>query len=265
MQFKFIEGIKFYIAFTLAEVIIVMGVIGIVAEVTIPTLVQKQQEQQMVTGLLKFNSELQSSINMWKIERNCYSSTYDCLVSQSMTSSGGEQDMENFLGSVGKSFKAIQKVATDKADVDWLPSGTANYYGVLPSAGSSGQVSNGTTGMGGFFLLPDGMTVGEFGCGDFSCFEVWVDVNGKKQPNRLGKDTFRMVVGSDAAGGKDIIYCAYNGVGNSQGLCDCWSACNPNNPNPSVSNGAMITSYVLLNKKLPDFTSLSKTVAGFKP
>ncbi|MBP7212243.1 prepilin-type N-terminal cleavage/methylation domain-containing protein, partial [bacterium] len=40
-------------AFTLAEVLITLGIIGIVAALTIPTLMNKSQKQQTVTALKK--------------------------------------------------------------------------------------------------------------------------------------------------------------------------------------------------------------------
>lgn len=39
---------KRYAAFTLAEVLIVLGILGVIAEMTIPTLVQNTQKQAYV-------------------------------------------------------------------------------------------------------------------------------------------------------------------------------------------------------------------------
>src|SRR5574344_3173216 len=44
------------LAFTLAEVLIVLGIIGIVAALTIPTLMMNAQKHEYVTGLKKFYS-----------------------------------------------------------------------------------------------------------------------------------------------------------------------------------------------------------------
>src|SRR5574344_1675094 len=41
-------------AFTLAEILIVLGIIGIIAEMTIPTLMENVQKQEYVTALKKF-------------------------------------------------------------------------------------------------------------------------------------------------------------------------------------------------------------------
>src|SRR5574344_1279612 len=50
------EKTKKSLAFTLAEVLIVLGIIGIVAALTIPTLMANVQKQQYVTALKKFYS-----------------------------------------------------------------------------------------------------------------------------------------------------------------------------------------------------------------
>src|SRR5574344_3080672 len=49
-------------AFTLAEVLIVLGIIGIVASMTIPTLMNKVAKQEYVAGLKKFYS---TQMNGW--------------------------------------------------------------------------------------------------------------------------------------------------------------------------------------------------------
>lgn len=52
------------IAFTLAEVLIVIGIIGIVAELTIPTLVSNFQKQIAVTRVQKFYTNMFQAIRM---------------------------------------------------------------------------------------------------------------------------------------------------------------------------------------------------------
>lgn len=43
------------IAFTLAEVLITLGIIGVVAAMTMPVLIQNQREKVVVTQLKKFS------------------------------------------------------------------------------------------------------------------------------------------------------------------------------------------------------------------
>lgn len=250
---------KRFIAFTLAEVLITLGIIGVVAALTIPTLIQNNQEKQMVTGLLKFNSNLQHAVQLWKMEEGCSGSAYECFVAQSTDSNLPTDYYDQFVYTIGKHMKIIQSAVTDY-DVDWLPNDTKNYYGnTVASAAPSGKVSTNAAGVSGIALLQDGTTFTVIGnVSAAQAFQIWVDVNGKKGPNRIGKDTFLMTIGgapidyNENVGKQDLSYCQGFGTTNAQGLCDCWGDhCEPDNANPAT--GAMPTSYVLLNHKLPQF------------
>ncbi|MBP7211391.1 type II secretion system protein, partial [bacterium] len=50
-------------AFTLAEVLITLGIIGVVAALTIPTLMQRTQDREAISALKKFYSTLSSAYN----------------------------------------------------------------------------------------------------------------------------------------------------------------------------------------------------------
>src|SRR5574344_1973996 len=50
-----------FLAFTLAEVLITLGIIGVVAALTIPTLMQKTQERESISKLKKVFSVLQNA------------------------------------------------------------------------------------------------------------------------------------------------------------------------------------------------------------
>lgn len=51
-------------AFTLAEVLITLGIIGIVAALTLPALVASNKEKARVTNLKKIYSQMQNAWNM---------------------------------------------------------------------------------------------------------------------------------------------------------------------------------------------------------
>src|SRR5574344_257472 len=54
--------------FTLAEVLITLGIIGVVAALTIPTLINNYQEKATVTKLKKFYSIMNQAVALAKIE-----------------------------------------------------------------------------------------------------------------------------------------------------------------------------------------------------
>jgi len=55
-------------AFTLAEVLITLGIIGVVAAMTLPTLIQKHQKNTVATKLEKFYSTINQAVRMAEIE-----------------------------------------------------------------------------------------------------------------------------------------------------------------------------------------------------
>src|SRR5574344_1899855 len=64
-RFKFSQ---FKAAFTLAEVLIVLGIIGVVAAMTIPTLIEHTRKQETSTALKKFYSNMNQAIKLSEID-----------------------------------------------------------------------------------------------------------------------------------------------------------------------------------------------------
>ena len=58
-------------AFTLAEVLITLGIIGVVAAMTIPTLIADYQEKVMVTKVKQGHSQLMNAIQLYVAQNNC--------------------------------------------------------------------------------------------------------------------------------------------------------------------------------------------------
>ena len=55
-------------AFTLAEVLITLGIIGIVAAMTLPTIIQKQYQKEASSRLKKFYSAMSQSILLSEVD-----------------------------------------------------------------------------------------------------------------------------------------------------------------------------------------------------
>lgn len=54
-------------SFTLAEVLITLGIIGIVAAMTLPTLIQNHNKKVVETRLMKFYSTMNQAIQLQKL------------------------------------------------------------------------------------------------------------------------------------------------------------------------------------------------------
>ncbi len=72
------------IAFTLAEVLITLGIIGVVASLTLPSVVAHYKEKVLVTQVQKAYSEMQNALKMYAAQNNC--SDITCISDTNQTS-----------------------------------------------------------------------------------------------------------------------------------------------------------------------------------
>ena len=180
-------------AFTLAEVLVTLGIIGVVSAMTVPTLMQNYQRQSYVTQLHKTYNEFTQAFLQYKNDRNALW----------LTEAGHtrHQDMMPFMKQY---FKVVQECGTTSTPcfassyknqnggtyvVDTLNRG-GTYYGVLASGVSFG-------------IMYDALDTGTIYTDDFS-YKIVVDINGKKGPNIYGRDLFVMYVFPD--GVIDVYY-----------------------------------------------------------
>ena len=247
------------IAFTLAEVLITLGIIGVVAAMTMPSLIQHHREKAMVTSLEKFVSTISQAVDLYKADNDCVDSISTCV----SYISKGDENCENFAPIAAKMNVIASVKNANKSTADWLPDKAYNYYGE-EQEGIYGGVSKRNIGTCAY-LLNDGTTFAV----DINPtnFDIMVDVNGKKLPNRVGQDIFPLLIGADAnfvyAGvtsgnsnkNKDVIFYPLGSDYNAfRGLCSYYysgGGCNPLNTDPTKEHGASPTAYVLMTKKLP--------------
>lgn len=175
------------VAFTLAEVLITLGIIGAVASMTMPTLIQKQQEKAKVTALKKFYSTISQAYQFAVMEHG----TPDLWG----LSLGNSENMLKYLQPQMKFIKFCR--AGEKChplNNLYLRNGNlvSNAVSFNPSDNSRFAA-----------VLADGMIVGTFvqspeckavyASGkhlENICGEYMVDVNGAKNPNKYGDDIF---------------------------------------------------------------------------
>lgn len=162
-------------AFTLAEVLITLGIIGVVAAMTMPSLIQNYQEKATVTKLKK-----------------CYS-----LVSQAYVSilndEGGSDTLQagddlEMMEKFGKYLKYQKTCGRNKGcfpNVTYK-SVTGNGYSKWEddtTDRSRAILTDGTL----IMFNKSAMRVGEE---NYLYAQIYVDINGFKGPNQLGKDFF---------------------------------------------------------------------------
>ncbi len=187
-------------AFTLAEVLITLAVIGIVAAITIPALVNNYRERVTVTGLKKMYSTLTQAYELavaeygtpenWNLEKYQYSEDD----SKFITSGSADTLMKMFTRNlkVEKFCKA--------ADADCMKE--IDYK--LLNGNSDGQ--NWRTGRFSTAILTNGVIIYEYvhtnncsiainaGSNLKDCASFYVDLNGYSGPNQRGIDFFEFAL-----------------------------------------------------------------------
>ena len=102
-------------AFTLAEVLITLGIIGVVAALTIPTLIANHRKQEVATKLEKVYSVMNQAIRMSEAEYGDVAGwTLDCGISGAATCTRDEAK-EWFNNYIGKHIQ-ILKIDDDESN-----------------------------------------------------------------------------------------------------------------------------------------------------
>ena len=187
-------------AFTLAEVLITLGIIGIVAAMTIPTLIADYQEKQTVTKLTKAYATLNNAYQMAKVENGE-------LASWGFTGNSSfevEEDDDETHITYTNSADDNAKLLWDKlsphlkinkridSDLNNASAGKPNYVRKTLSGkelADPGIISE--------IILADGTSfisgwISNYKCtSQTQCGDIGIDINGlDNPPNTYGKDIF---------------------------------------------------------------------------
>ncbi len=155
--------IKIEKGFTLAEVLITLAIIGVVAALTIPSVVRNYQDTQFKTAYKKVYSDMNRAFSeaiafseFPERKNNCY-----------------DVDFANFVRNTMKeNFKVIKDCPQGHAFECWVQGDTVDS-GKQPKGEASA------------FIDASGRAWAEF---QVSRSIILVDTNGSKAPNRFGKD-----------------------------------------------------------------------------
>ncbi len=92
------------IAFTLAEVLITLGIIGFVAALTMPTLIQNYKKNVLSTRIRKFASTFQQAVRMAEAEHGDSSQWHNDNINSDST---GEEYLEYYNKYISKYLKTV--------------------------------------------------------------------------------------------------------------------------------------------------------------
>ena len=167
-----------YKAFTLAEVLITLGIIGVVAAMTIPTLIQNQQKQETISRLKKMYSTISQSAKMSEVENGSISSWAYPTIDWDDTQS---QVFWNTYFIPYSNLSVIKECTTVNRFECWASD--AKYLDGSTNSGS-GYI---------YWVLKDGSCV-SLSSASSTQAQIFVDINGQKKPNVSGKDIFYLVI-----------------------------------------------------------------------
>lgn len=173
--------------FTLAEVLITLGIIGIVAAMTLPILIQKHQKKVAATRLKQTYSQLYQAINMAQAE-------YGDMKNWNIN--------ENYNSSIGSDYGNQNRDMASKFAVTYLKpylkyNGTPDIYRIKQLGYSDYHFKSGSTYSGTqytyLFELANGVSLFiTYGSSAdvYTLPSIFVDINGKTKPNVIGRDLF---------------------------------------------------------------------------
>ncbi len=227
------------VAFTLTEVLITLGIIGVVAAITLPSLIQHNVEKQRVAQLKKAYSELSQAYNLAIAENG----------SPTEWGMGGMYEKKSHY-IMANNMRKFLKLSVDCVDMTAeqtrVNCGHDNLYRDYPyqydkSIRRLVVLSDGTivnirtyTGLCNFY----------YGSIENICGSISVDLNGATPPNRNGEDKFDIFITRDK-----LIPAGIEGA-----LLSFEKACNRKiaQPFPAYTDGNMYacTAWVLYNENM---------------
>ena len=146
-------------AFTLAEVLITLGIIGVVAAMTMPSLMQNYKRQQATARIKKFVSVINQALIS---AENDLGPREDWVIGASSIE-GNSDSSYDFLNTYIKPY--IKSADIEKRTLFGLNMATLRFVD-----GSQMSVKIG------------------------ACYDIWYDINGEKGPNKKGKDIFVFIL-----------------------------------------------------------------------
>lgn len=224
-----IDKIRKKSAFTLAETLITLGIIGIVAAMTLPVLIQNHKQKETVARLKKFYSTLQQAqlmaynkhgdINDWKMSGS---------QSQAVNSEIYYNKIKEFLNlqdDCGLSTKCIKSISY--------------LYRNKTKTGDFGTTPNFAKGVltdGSMFFIEINHADCDYSNGAVAniCGYISFDTNGYRKPNKVGDDFFYFIVSKDKIVPRGIpgtytnFNDAFEGCYSSGGACAAWVIYNEN-------------------------------------
>lgn len=174
-------------AFTLAEILITLVVIGIIASLCIPALIQNTQKSEYVAALKKNLSNIASAYNLIKMDNA--GSVIGVFTDRNV--------MMNLFCNKLNCVKTCQIGTTGCFTSSWKTLDGRSGWSSYPTTDATAILSDGTT------VAFSATSSSSIPCTDthytqngtaIGCALITIDVNGAKPPNVMGRDIFEIIV-----------------------------------------------------------------------
>ena len=171
-------------AFTLAEVLITLVIIGVIAALTIPTAINNTKEQELKSQFAKAYSTISQAI--YKTEMNDFYGYAMCFYKDT----GGQvtSDCGSFYSRLAKNLQ-IQKICEGNSKSNGC---IPTYKSYNTNAGCNGFDQDHVENINYSYVLANGQIINVYGGHGHGLFLV--DINGHKGPNAYGKDLFAFTI-----------------------------------------------------------------------
>lgn len=175
-------------AFTLAEVLITLGIVGVVASITIPTVIKHHKAKVLETAFKKSVSNLYQAYDLTRQQLGV-DNIYQTYVVFDNDTGGYSKNSQEFVNAFEKNLKV-----TSIYKQEFYP--LKNYNGTKLITANRGMDYPSAT-----KILADGSSYGMWVNGDGSnkiYIHLFIDTNGPyKKPNKYGHDIFKFDIGKD--------------------------------------------------------------------
>ena len=187
----------------MAEVLVTLGIIGVISAMTVPSLMQNNAEKQYAARLKKFYSLMNQAIAEARLEKGDINywglTTSGNKASDELTEeeiAAGKLSIDKFWDIMSNYLKVVNRCRSDeecneypRASLDGTSFGNFRQTIIL---------ADGTNIVGTTVINPRcNVTWGTTNMLENLCGEIFVDVNGKNPPNKTGVDVFIFYYGNE--------------------------------------------------------------------
>ena len=172
-------------AFTLAEVLITLGVIGVVSAITMPTLIKNYQQKVMVERIKTTYSIISQAVKMSEVDNGSVD-TWDIPHDTNSTEEERKAFCEKYFKPYFKNIKECDNRHDCFGDTYYYLNGEEQSYST--DYRYSIILANGVA----CSINPHGGRKGDGLPGDD--IQIFCDINGKQKPNTIGKDIGTIIV-----------------------------------------------------------------------